>query len=115
MIEWLLVFLSVIATSGGLLFFKKFSVSVDTKSLDVIVKTAFNRYFVFSVISILISSIFFIMALSRIDLAVAYTFTSLTNIFVLIGAVVFLNERVFKFHIIGIVLIVAGLMIFHIQ
>lgn len=54
----------------------------------------------------------YVLALTKTTLAFAYSFYSITTIFVVIGAHIFFKEKMNKKHLFGIALICLGLFLF---
>lgn len=114
MLEYSLLLISVILTVIGLLLFKKIAISLKTKNgLIKLVKSLLNKYLVFAFVSFLMSAVLYILALNRLDLAVAFSFTGLNYVLVLFGARLIFKEKVNIYHIIGVLGIAIGLFVFH--
>jgi len=114
MFEYGFLLLSVIFTVIGLLLFKKIAISLETKSGVIrLVRSFFGKYLAFAFTSFLMAAILYILALTRLDLAVAFSFTGLSYILVLCGARLIFKERVNIYHIIGVLTIAIGLFVFH--
>lgn len=56
-----------------------------------------------------ISTIVWLMILSRVSLSTAYPVLSLGYIFILLSSVLFLKESITLYHVIGVLLIIAGI------
>ncbi len=114
MIEYLFLTISVLATAISLLLLKKLSdeLNYEEKSLGYI-KSLFNKYSLLIILLVLTSIIFYTLALSKMTLAFAYTFNSITTILVVIGGYLFYKEKINKKHLIGLILIVLGLFLFN--
>ena len=114
MIVYIFLVISVLATSISLLLFKKISneLNFDEGSLGY-VKLFINKYSLLAITFVIISIIFYILALSTTTLAFAFSFTSINIILVVIGGYVFYKENINKKHLIGVILIVLGLFLFN--
>jgi len=114
MFEYCLVIFSVVSTSIGLLLFKKVAISLETKGGMVkLIKSLFNRYFILAFFCFMSSVVFYISALIRLDLSLAFSLTGLTYVLVVLGARFIFKERINKYHIVGVLGIAIGLLVFH--
>lgn len=114
MIEYVLIIVSMAFMSTGLLLFKRFAVSLCLQEgLFELLKSLFNIFLLCAVIAFAASIVMNLLALSRLDLSVAYSFTGLTYIIVVLGARYFFGEKVNRYHVLGIAGITCGLFIFH--
>jgi len=100
----LVVFATLIGSWGSLLLKK----GAEAFSLNL--RKLFSNYHVLlGLFLYVVSSVFFIWALTGGELTVLYPVTSLTYIWVALMSVKFLNERMNKFKWLGIVLIMVGI------
>lgn len=114
MMEYGLLLLSVICTSAALLAFKKVAISIATTGGAVkLVKSLFSRYLVITAVLVVTGALAYIIAINRLDLAVAFSFTSLSYILVLLGAWLIIKERINIYHLVGVAGIVIGLVVFN--
>jgi len=110
---WFIVF-SVVFTSIGLLLFKKVAISLETKGGMVkLIKSLFSRYFILAFLCFMSSVVLYISALIRLDLSLAFSFTGLTYVLVVLGAHLIFKERINKYHIASVLGIAIGLLVFH--
>jgi drug/metabolite transporter (DMT)-like permease len=72
-----------------------------------------NRYVLWGAAATLCAPFFYIFALTRIDLAVAFSFTGLNYVAVLAASRWFLRERVHAWQWAGVALICAGVVVFN--
>ena len=100
----ILVFISTILGAFGSLYLKKGSVKFNIKSL-------FNKKLIFGGAIYGLSTIFFVFALKRGDVSILYPISALSYIWISLLSVKVLKEKMNKFKIIGIVLIMIGVVI----
>ncbi len=114
MIVYLFLSISVLTSSISLLILKKLSykLKLNEGSLGYI-KLLFNRYSFLAILFVIISIIFYTLALSKTTLAFAYSFNSINIILVVMGGFLFYKEKINKKHLIGVILIVLGLFLFN--
>ena len=72
-----------------------------------------NRYIIMGAIVILIAPIFYLMALSRMELGVAFSFTGFNYVFVVIGAYILYKEEITTYRYIGLMAIFLGIIIYN--
>ena len=77
------------------------------------IKSIINRYIISAAFFVFLAPFFYIIALSRIDLSIAFVFTGLNYPLVTLGSNIFLKENINKNHILGILLISIGFFIFN--
>lgn len=112
--DYCLVLFSVVFTSIGLLLFKKVAISLETRGGIVrLVNSFLNRYFILAFLCFISSVAFYISALMRLELSRAFSLTGLTYVLVVVGAHFMFKERINKYHMIGVLGIAIGLLIFH--
>ncbi|HLD04196.1 MAG TPA: EamA family transporter [Candidatus Nanoarchaeia archaeon] len=100
-----LVFISAIFGSYGALYLKKGSSGLHRNLLGLLT----NFKLLFGICLYVVSSVFFITALRFGELSVLYPLTSITYIGVVSLSVWKLGERMNKFKILGICLIILGI------
>ncbi len=114
MIEYLFLAISVLTSSISLLYLKKLSNKLDFNEGSMgYIKLLFNRYSFLTILFVVISIIFYTLALSKTTLAFAYSFNSINIILVVMGGYLFYKEKINKKHLIGIILIILGLFLFN--
>lgn len=114
MIEYVLILLMVVCTVSAQLLIKKGAIALETKrGIKALARSFFNKFLMTGAIVILIAPLFYLSALSRMELSVAFAFTGLNYVFVLIGASALFKERVNTYHYIGITSIFIGIMIYN--
>ncbi|MFZ5640329.1 MAG: SMR family transporter [Bacillota bacterium] len=104
---YLYISLTVILTTAGQILTKK---GVDTS--DGSIFALFNRYIALAAVIIMITPVFYVLALKKLDLSVAFAFTGLNYVFVSLGGKVFFKEKLNRFHYLGMACIFLGLGIF---
>jgi multidrug transporter EmrE-like cation transporter len=107
MMGYLYISLTVILTTAGQLLTKK---GVENSAGSIV--TLFNRYIASAAVMIMITPVFYVLALRKLDLSVAFAFTGLNYVFVSLGGKVFFREKLNRFHYLGIACIFLGLGIF---
>ena len=80
-------------------------------TLDRLVRMATNRVLIVGVGIFGISTLLWLVALSRADLSFAYPFLSLTYFVVLLGGALLFNEAITPARVLGFVVVIAGLLI----
>jgi drug/metabolite transporter (DMT)-like permease len=112
--SYLALFGMVVLTTSGMLLMKlgvrKIVFKAGTMTL---IKSFFNVPTITGILAACVAPLFYLYALSRVELSSAYVFTSLNYVFVFIGSCVLLREKVTGLQIIGIVSITLGLIIFN--
>lgn len=113
MIEYLFLIISILGSSISVIILKRLSKELNFNEGYIVgIKSLINKYSFLAVILVLMSIFFYTLALSRIPLAFAYSFNSITTLLVVIGGYLFYKERINKKQLIGIMFIVLGLFIF---
>ena len=79
-----------------------------------LVKSMVNLYLVLGSFSVITAPLLYMYALSKIDLSAAYSFSGLTYVSVVISGHLLLHEKITHYHIIGSLVILAGLTIWNI-
>lgn len=106
MMGYLYISLTVILTAVGQLLTKKGVKNTDGVSALV------NRYMVSAAVIIMITPVFYVLALRKLDLSVAFAFTGLNYVIVSLGGKIFFKEKLNRFHYLGMACISLGLSIF---
>ncbi|MGK0447503.1 MAG: undecaprenyl phosphate-alpha-L-ara4N flippase subunit ArnF [Polaribacter sp.] len=88
----------------------KLSDGLFDKVLDII-KLLFDMYVFSGFLSAFIASLFWIAAMSKLDITIAYPFMSLAPVLVFVIGVIFLNEEFTWGKVIGLGFIIVGLLI----
>jgi len=115
MIEYIFLVFMVILTSCGQILVKKGAVKVQYhRGFLCFLRTFLNVYIIAGAIAVLSAPFFYIFALTRVKLSVAYTFTGFNYILVLLGSWFILKEKNNWYHVVGIVFIFVGILIFNI-
>jgi len=104
----------VVATVGQFLIKKGMMVlgsqEFDFKTIVFLIRSIFtNFYLFFGLVSYGLSFLFWMLALSKLKLSVAYPAVSLMYIFIMIGSYFIFKESISVYQIIGIILILTGL------
>ncbi len=115
MIEYISLAIMVVLTCCGQMLIKKGAVRVQYhKGFLCFLKTFSSVYIITGAITVLSAPFFYIFALTKMKLSVAYTFTGFNYILVLLGSWFILKEKNSWRHIVGILFIFAGILIFNI-
>ncbi|MEM4711040.1 MAG: EamA family transporter [Candidatus Woesearchaeota archaeon] len=104
----LMIILTFIGATGSLflkLGSKNFHLEASIKNIILFIM---NWKIIIGIILYGISSILFIIVLKMTDLSIAYPMTSMSYVFVTILSYKFLKEKINKYKIIGIILIITG-------
>ena len=114
MIEFVFILLMVGFTVTAQLLLKKGAgLMPEAKQIGVILKNMLNKYIIAGAIVILIAPIFYLLALSRMELGIAFSFTGLNYVFVVIGAFFIFKEEITKYRCIGVLTIFFGIIIYN--
>ena len=105
LIAVILVVVAGIIGAFGALYFKKGSVTIHRNIISFLT----NKYLYLGASLYVISTIFFVPALKFGDLSLVYPLTSLTYVWVTLLSSKFLGEKINKYKIVGIILILAGI------
>jgi len=98
-----LVVIACVIGSFGPIFLKKGSGEFKLK-----IKTLFNKYLIIGLFFYVVSTILFIPALKGGELSVLYPLVATVYIWVTLWSSILLKEKINKYKIIGIVLIILG-------
>ena len=100
----ILVFISTLFAAWGSLYLKKGAIKFGLKNL-------LNGKLILGGLIYLLSTVFFILALKRGEVSILYPMTALSYIWISLISVKILKEKMNKFKIIGIALIILGVII----
>ncbi|ADG81382.1 hypothetical protein Tfer_2219 [Thermincola ferriacetica] len=102
----------VLATTAGQLLLKKGADKIQWQgNMAAVARTLFNRFTVPAVLLVLITPVFYILALRELELSIAFAFTGLNYLLVSLGGKIFFGEKLTRFHYLGIACICLGLSI----
>jgi len=111
---YLYLFVMILLTSSGQIFIKKGAIRIDySNGFLNCVKTFLNKFVVLGTVAVLSAPFFYIYALKKLNLSIAYSFTGLNYVFVFLGSWVILKEKINIYHFIGILVIFAGIIIYN--
>lgn len=114
MSEYAALLLMVLLTCFGQVMMKKGAVRVVYDGgFRRLLRTFANPYVFWGAAASLIAPFFYIYALTGIDLAVAYSFTGLNYVLVLLASRYVLHEQINRWQGAGILLIFAGVVVFN--
>jgi multidrug transporter EmrE-like cation transporter len=99
-----------LALKRGMNNFGELTLSMD-KIVNVIVRMATNPYVVVGMLVYGASTVFWLAALSRVDLSFAYPFASLSYVVMLVGAWQLFDENISILRLVGCVVVVAGVLL----
>ncbi|WP_397376482.1 EamA family transporter [Paenibacillus sp. MER 180] len=74
-----------------------------------------NKFYLLSIVSLLIQSVFWQLTLRKIDLSVAYPLTAINNLFILILSYAIFNEEITFTNILGVSIIMIGIVVQNIK
>ncbi len=115
MIGYLALILMVLFTTVGNILIKLGAPRIDPgKNFWALIRTDFNKHIVFGGLSVLLASLVYIFALTRVPLNIAYSFTGFNYIFVFLGSWKILKENVSPLQFGGVVIIFIGIVIWNI-
>jgi drug/metabolite transporter (DMT)-like permease len=113
----LYIIIGVLASAVGQIILKKGMTSVGPVTLSfnqigsVVVRMGTNPYVVFGLFVFLGATIFWLAALSRVDLSFAYPFVSLSYVVMLVASWLFLNEDISFLRLIGTLIVIVGVLL----
>jgi len=114
-ISLLLLLIMVILTSLGQIFVKKGSLKIVVDNgIKKLLVSFFNLPLIIGGLCILGAPLFYFTALKNVPLILGYSFSALSYPLVLLGAMIFLKEKLNRWHWIGIVSIGSGLILWQI-
>lgn len=114
---YILVIVSVFLNVAGQIFIKKGVDNLiinDINLLDKIflmVKSLFSTWIFLGFSSVFLASIFWMFALTKLELGAAYPFMSLSFILILIFGYFFLDESITLYKLLGVLLIMVGVVL----
>lgn len=112
--EYIYILFMILLTAAGQLLTKKGSkIMVLEGRMFSSLKTLFNKYIILAGLLTIISPVFYVLALKQLDLSVAFAFTAFNYIFVSFGGRFFFEEKLNKFHYLGVTCIFLGVCIFN--
>ena len=115
MIEYFYLLVMIICTVAGQMLIKVASsqVTISIKTLNL--KTILNPWLLSGVLITFIAPLFYFLALKKLDLSVAFAFSSLNYALVMIASIVLLKEKISLSKIVGTSIIVIGILLFSIK
>ena len=99
-----------LALKRGMNSFGELTLSMD-KIVNVLVRMATNPYVVIGMLVYGASTVFWLAALSRVDLSFAYPFASLSYVVMLIGAWQLFDENISIMRLVGCVVVISGVLL----
>jgi drug/metabolite transporter (DMT)-like permease len=112
--EYYYLIIMVCLTVAGQLLIKVASSKVTLKRSELNFKTLSNPWLVSGVAITFAAPVFYFLALKKIDLSIAFAFSSLNYALVMIASSVFFKEKLSFNKVIGTLIIVAGILLFSI-
>ena len=110
------ILISVLGSAIGQLMLKKgmsdigpLTLSVN-RVIPVVCRMATNPYVITGMMIYAMGTIFWLTALSRVDLSFAYPFVSLSYIIMLIGSWYLFNEHISVLRVVGTVVVIVGVL-----
>ena len=114
-INLVLILISIVLGVCGQIAMKYGSVQIGpvnfSQPFSFLISAATNFYTLLGLGLYFISSIFWIVVLSRVELPFAYPLISIGYILVLIASALLFHEKIFTIHYAGIALIIAGVVL----
>ena len=113
------ILISVLISSVGQLLLKKGmnntgSITLSLNQfLSIIWKMVINPYIFFGLVIYLVGTVFWLAALSRVDLSYAYPFASLSYVIMLIASWILFDEKITLSRLIGTAVIGIGVMLIY--
>lgn len=114
MAEYYFLICMICLTVCGQLLIKVASSKVTLKRGELTFKTLTNPWLVSGVLVTFTAPVFYFLALRKIDLSIAFAFSSLNYALVMIASSIFFKEKLSFNKIIGTIIIVAGIILFSI-
>jgi len=113
MSPFLAIFFSIICGVASQLMLKHGMNELRLRPLDgsFILRIASEPWVIFGLLVYACGTLFWIIALSRLELSFVYPFGSLTYIGIVAGSYLLFKERITRTRLLGIVIIIAGLLI----
>lgn len=111
MIGYMALILMVLFTTAAQVLIKLGASRIEVGgNLLLLIRTAFNRYIVLGSIFVLLATMVYIFALTRVPLNIAYSFTGFNYILVFLAGWKILKEKVNVFQFIGVTIIFIGIL-----
>lgn len=110
-----LVFLCMVLNTAAQLLLKETMNSIGgftfsfANLFPIAMKVAFNPFFIFGMFSYVLSLVFWLLVLSRMDVNVAYPLNSIAFILTAFASAYFFNEPITMTRLAGIVVIIGGI------
>jgi multidrug transporter EmrE-like cation transporter len=107
------IFLSIVFSVAGQLMLKEGMnrLKQAQASGSLIVRIVLSPWVIVGMLVYGFGTLFWILALSKLDLSLAYPFGSLSYVGIIIGSYLFFKEKLTRGRLIGIAIIVAGILI----
>ena len=114
MIEYLFLSICILSSALSVLIFKRLSEKLNlNEGYFIAIKSVFNKYSFLTMLLVLISIVFYTLALSKLPLAFAYSFAnSFITLLVVLGSCLIFKEKINRKQTIGIILVILGLFLF---
>lgn len=84
--------------------------AIDSQG-DSVFQLVINRFYLLSIFCLLIQSVFWQLTLREIDLSVAYPFTAVNNVFILMLSYIIFKEEITFTNILGVSIIMIGIVV----
>jgi len=116
-VSYFYIFLTIVLTVYGQIVIKWQVLKAGSlpgllpEKINFIVHLLFNPWIVSALFAALLASVFWMAAMTKLQLSHAYPFMGLTFVLVLLGSGVFFQEPVTTLKIVGVLLIVLGLVV----
>ena len=115
MIEYVYLLIMILCTVVGQMLIKVASTQVTISFKTLNLKTILNPWLLSGVFITFIAPLFYFLALKKLDLSVAFAFSSLNYALVMIASIVLLKEKISLSKIVGTSIIVIGILLFSIK
>ncbi|MBU7005329.1 hypothetical protein [Phosphitispora fastidiosa] len=110
---YLYVFFMVLFTVAGQLLAKRGALDMNfTWSGPTSLIMIFNRYIILAGVILIVTPVFYYLALKELELSAVFAFTGLNYVLVSLGGKAFFAEKLNKYHYMGMALIFLGLLVF---
>ena len=106
------IILSIIFQAISLLLMKFAAVSMEEYSLSTIIK---NHFYILSIFTLFLQALFWQFSLRRLKLIIAYCYSSLIYVVMLISSSLFFKETITLQNLFGVAIIITGVIIFSLQ
>lgn len=114
MTEYYYLIIMICLTVAGQLLIKVASSKITIKRSELNLKTLTNPWLLSGVAITFTAPLFYFLALRKIDLSIAFAFSSLNYALVMLASAFFFKEKLSFNKIIGTLIIVAGILLFSI-